>query len=228
MKKVNVEADADPESLRISIDTKAKVTIGDLSRGGTARGKEAVKACDHDIPVDKLVPCGILEVAAAQLTTVVGNSYETSDFIVDALQVWWDHRKEKYPAITHLVINLDNGPSIASNRTQFIKRMTEFSEKNGLTIHLVYYPPYHSKYNPVERCWGILERHWNGTILDTVTTVLEWIKTMTWKGINPIVHFLDRTYAKGITLTKKEMEKYNEKIERFQSLPKWDLVIEGI
>ncbi len=146
---------------------------------------------------------------------------------VDALQIWWDDRKEVYPSIKKLVINLDNGPSIASGRTQFMKRMTEFAEANGLTIHLVYYPPYHSKYNPIERCWGILETHWNGTILDSLDKALEWIKTMTWKGIRPIVHFLEKTYEKGVCLTKKEMKKYNEKIERSSALPKWDVVIEG-
>ena len=59
--------------------------------------------------------------------------------------------------IRELVINLDNGPALASNRTQFIKRITEFADRFGVEIHLVYYPPYHSKYNPVERVWGILE-----------------------------------------------------------------------
>jgi transposase len=73
--------------------------------------------------------------------------------------------------------------------------LTEFAEANNLNIHLVYYPPYHSKYNPIERCWGILETHWNGAILNSVNTALEWIKTMTWKSNNPIVHFLDKTYA---------------------------------
>ncbi len=61
-----------------------------------------------------------------------------------------------YSHIRELVINLDNGPELASNRTQFIKRITEFSDRYQLAIHLVYYPPYHSKYNPVERVWGIL------------------------------------------------------------------------
>jgi transposase len=226
--KINREADADPQALRISIDTKAKVKIGDFSRGGKARAKEAPKGADHDMsPTAKLVPCGILEVVAAALTTVVGNSAETSDFIVDALQIWWDDRKAVYSNIKNLVINIDNGPSVSSHRTQFIKRITEFSEINGLNIHLVYYPPYYSKYNPVERCWGILETHWNGTILDSVDTALEWIKTMTWKSNNPIVHFLDKTYEKGIKLTKKGMKKYNDKIKRAVTLPRWDLVIEG-
>ena len=60
----------------------------------------------------------------------------------------------------------------------------------------------------IERCWGVLENHWNGTVLDSVDTALEWIKTMTWKSHYPIVHFLDKAYEKGIKLTKGEMKKY--------------------
>ncbi len=98
--KINQEADEDTETLRISIDTKAKVKIGDFSRGGKARSKEPPEAVDHDMhPAAKLVPCGILGIVAAVLTTVVGNSAETSDFIVDALQIWWDDRKGVYSHI---------------------------------------------------------------------------------------------------------------------------------
>ena len=112
--------------------------------------------------------------------------------------MWWDQNKINYPHITKLVINLDNGPNSASNRTQFIRRMVEFAEKSGLQIRLAYYPPYHSKYNPVERCWGVLEEHWNGEILDSVKKTMNWASTMTWKGIKPIVHFCDKIYQKGV------------------------------
>ncbi len=79
--QVNRAADEDPEALRISMDTKAKVNIGEFSRGGEARDKEAPQASDNDMnPEEKLVPCGVLEVQAGQLTAVVGNSAETSDF----------------------------------------------------------------------------------------------------------------------------------------------------
>ena len=78
------------------------------------------------------------------------------------LQQWWDERKVHYGHVVRLQIDLDNGPSISSRRTQFIKRMVQFADRNALTIELVYYPPYHSKYNSIERCWGILEEHWNG------------------------------------------------------------------
>lgn len=226
--KINKMADEDPEILRISIDSKAKVNVGDFSRGGKSRGKEATKACDHDMnPEDKLVSFGILEVLHGILTVVVGNSAETSDFIVDSLQIWWDDRKDCYAHIKSIVVNLDNGPSSSGNRTQFLNRIAQFSQENSIDIHLVYYPPYHSKYNPVERCWGILENHWNGAILNSVDTVLGWIKTMTWKNNSPVVHFLDKVYEKGITLTKQEMKVVSERIYRSTTLPRWDVAVLG-
>jgi transposase len=226
LKKINEDASKSPSTLRISIDTKAKVNLGDFSRGGKKRSLVAPKAGDHDMnPIGKLVPFGILEVKEGQLIDLIGNSYETSDFIVDSLQLWWDGRKENYASIKKLVINLDNGPSMSSHRTQFIKRMTEFSIKNQIEIQLAYYPLYHSKYNPIERCWGVLENHWNGDILKSVEKTLEMIKTMTWKGINPIVCFLDKCFKKGIKLTKKEMKKYQNQIKRSDTLPKWDVLI---
>ena len=60
-------------------------------------------------------------------------------------------------------------------------------DKIKLPIELVYYPPYHSKYNPVEHCWGVLERHWNGALLSSAEVVCEWTKTMRWAGIAPNV-----------------------------------------
>jgi transposase len=57
-----------------------------------------------------------------------------------------------------------------------------FADATGLEVKLVYYPPYHSKYNPIEHCWGVLENHWNGTLLNRVATVVEWARTMTWNS----------------------------------------------
>ena len=53
-------------------------------------------------------------------------------------------------------------------RSQFLKRIVAFARKYRLVVQLAYYPPYHSKYNPIERCWGVLEMHWNGSLLDSV------------------------------------------------------------
>lgn len=229
VREANRESDENPESLRISIDAKAKTDIGEFSRGGKSRDKEAKKAADHDMnPIAKLVPYGILNVLTGLFTVFLGTSFETSDFIADCIERWWEQNKPDYGYIKELVINLDNGPGCASSRTQFIRRMTEFSDKTGLKIRLVYYPPYHSKYNPVERCWGILEEHWNGEILNSIDKAVEWIKTMTWKGIEPVVHLCKEVYKKGIKLTKKEMKPYERRINRSDTLPKWDVCIDPL
>ena len=62
-------------------------------------------------------------------------------------------------------LKIDNGPESSGIRTQFLKRIVDFSNEIGRPIQLLCYPPYHSKYNPIERCWGILEQHWNRTLL---------------------------------------------------------------
>ena len=130
--------------------------------------------------------------------------------------------------INELVINLDNGPNSSGRRTQFIKRMTEFADKYNIRVRLVYYPPYHSKYNAIERCWGRLEEHWNGEILDSINKAVKWAKTMTWKGIKPIVHIWQKVYENGVKLTPQEMEPYENRIIRSSSLPKWDVIIEPL
>jgi hypothetical protein len=47
---------------------------------------------------------------------------------------------------------MDNGPESSGRRAQFLQRMVAFCEVIGKPIPLLYYPPYHSKYNPIERC----------------------------------------------------------------------------
>ncbi len=110
-----------------------------------------------------------------------------------------------------------------------MKRIVEFSQKYQVNIRLAYYPPYHSKYNPIERTWAVLENHWNGSILDEVETVLKFAETMTWKGKNPVVKLVTQTYETGVKLTQKAMSKIEEQIERltnstdkdFPNLGKW-------
>jgi len=224
---VNRASDDREDSLRISIDTKAKVDLCDSSRGGTSRCKKAVQADDHDLgDKSKLVPLGILDVMSGLLTIIFGVSFETSDFIVDGIEQWWLSNKDQYHLIKQLVINLDNGPHNASHRTQFMKRLTEFADKNNLEIVLAYYPPYHSKYNPIERCWGILENHWNGTLLNTLETTLEWAKTMTWKGLEPVVEVLESIYKKGVRIGKKVFQSIADRITRHLLLPKYYVTIQ--
>lgn len=222
----NQAADADPKTLRLSIDSKAKVKIGNLSRGGKARTLEAKKADDHDDHWEAvLVPFGILDVVGDQLSIYFGHSAETSDFIVDCLEAWWAEYQEYYPDTEVLAINLDGGSAVRSNRTQFIKRMVQFVQTTGLSVHLIYYPPYHSKYNPIERCWAALENYWNGTILTSIEEALQWASNMSWNGFEPLVHLVEGIYEKKITVPPDELEPYQKQWQRSEALPKWDIKI---
>ena len=145
---MNTRADSDPETLRISMDTKATVHVGEDSRGGQSRGRNAVEAWDHYMrPKAKLVLGGILEPVTGKSFLFFGNSNKTSDFLVDRLLLWWKERSQELSCVKLLVINMDNGPECNGHRSQFLYRMAGFADSTGLVIRLIYYPPYHSKYN---------------------------------------------------------------------------------
>lgn len=212
----------------MSMDCKATVNIGEYSRGGQTRGEH--RASDHDFGCkEKYIPCGIVDEDSGQLLIYFGSSYKTSDFIVDSLQNWWNQLTPQQKKTTDLLqLKVDNGSESSGVRTQFLKRMVEFSDSIGKPIQLLYYPPYHSKYNPIERCWGILEQHWNGTQLRDVHTMLAWAQSMTWKGIHPVVKLNNLTYSKGISLNKTAMREIESRLERNPELPKWDIFIRPI
>ena len=144
--------------------------------------KKAAQANGHDMGLkDKVAPFGILDVMTGLPTIFFGISCETNDFIADCLEQGWNNNKEQYRHIRQLVINRDNGPQNSSHRTSFMKRMIDFADKNNLEIVLAYYPPYFSKYNPIERCWGILENHWRAALLNTIETP-PWNGQKPWHG----------------------------------------------
>ena len=135
--------------------------------------------------------------------------------------LFWQTVQASFPTVTTLLINLDNGPENHSRRTQFIQRLVTWVDARHLTLHLAYYPPYHSKYNPIERVWGVLEQHWNGSLLESRQTVLRLASTMTYKGVSPIVKFIDHTYQTGIRLSQQAMSVLERRLDRLPLLGKW-------
>jgi len=222
--QINAAADAAPEVLRLSMDAKATVKVGSFARGGKSRTQ--TKASDHDFKPDATVtPVGIFLPATDELFIYQVMSKVTSDCLLDCLGQWWRTVQARFTQITTLVINLDNGPENHSRRTQFMQRILEFVRQTQLTVRLAYYPPYHSKYNPVERCWGILENHWHGSVLDTVETVIKFTASMTWSGLHPAVELITTVYKTGVRLTKDEMNLVESQITRLPGLAKWFIEI---
>lgn len=223
---MNALADADPQTLRISMDTKATVHIGEYSRGGRSRCLEPVRAWDHDMrPKDKLVPGGILEAVAGSAFLFFTASNNTSDFLVDGLVLWWHERGRNIPDVKRLVINLDNGPECSGHRTQFLLRMVQFVDETGLSVRIVYYPPYHSKYNAIERYWAGLEKSWNGYLLDSANTVLNRAGRFFWKGVRTTVNLLESVYDKGVKVHGRQRKELEQRLHRSPELPWWDIKI---
>lgn len=124
-----------------------------------------------------------------------------------------------------MVIYLDNGANNSGTRTQFLKRMVAFADWSGLRVRLVYYPPYHSKYKPIERCWSSLEKKWGGVLLNCLKVILQMARRMRWRGLAPVVKRLEGEYPDGIKLSRKEMKPYEARLERSKTLPKYDIKI---
>ena len=166
--------------------------------------------------------------AANDLWLSLVSSKLTADAIVDCLEAWWRQVKTQFPHIRCWLINADNGPENHSRRTQFMARLVALAQREQITIHLAYYPPYHSKYNPVERTFGWLEQHWRGHLLDSVETVTRFAHSLTFKGKQPTVNLVSQTYHTGVKLTQKDMAELEKKLHRLPGLEKWFVEINPI
>jgi hypothetical protein len=220
LKEVHEQAAQSETTLRVSLDAKAKVLLGPFARGGKSR--LGTKAVDHDFkPLGILTPFGIFLPAHDALNLYFTSSKVTSDFMVDTLQQWWQQSRVQFPQVQTLVLDLDNGPENHGYRSQFLYRLVEFARWATVTVRLAYYPPYHSKYNPIERCWGVLENYWRGEVLDSEEAVLAYAQQMTYNGKHPQVYRVRREYAKGVRRTTAEKRHLETQIQRVPGLAKW-------
>jgi hypothetical protein len=106
--EINAQADADPGTIRLSIDTKTTVPIGNLSRGGKSRNHH--QALDHDLePEAKITPFGIHRPDTAETWLSFTTGHATADFMVDRLSEIWPTLKKT--VILH--IPLSSTPTMA-------------------------------------------------------------------------------------------------------------------
>lgn len=222
---INQAADADETRLRISLDAKAPLHIGLFSRGGLNR--VVVKGLAHDFHCQtlKVTPFGIYLPQQGELYLYFTASKVTSDCIVDCLSDFWTQARVRFPAVSTLVINQDNGPENYSRRTQYMQRITQFADHFQLAVQLACCPPYHSKYNPIERVWGFLEQHWNGSLLDSVKTILNFARSFSFQAVKPVVQLVSKTYHTGVKLTQEQMQRLEKRLQRRKGLEKWFVLI---
>ena len=221
---VHQQAATQEHSLRLSLDSKASVLIGPFSRGGYSR--TGTQGVDHDFkPEGKLTPFGIFRPQTSESDLFFTDSKVSSDFKADSLEQWIETRKETLTDVRELILDLDNGPENSGLRSQWLFRLVLLAQRFQWQIVLVFYPPYHSKYNPIERLWGILENYWRGELLDSEAAVLGYAAEMTYNAVHPQVHRVTEQYAKGVKRTQAEKNRLEQWLQRKPGLEKWAIKI---
>ena len=199
--------------------------MGELTRNqpGLTKGVEAVPVFDHDYPylgVGKAIPHGIYDLKLNQGYLSLGNSHETAEFIVDNLQWWWERfGKYEYPRATRILILCDSGGANGHRHHLFRKLLQALARKIGKKLVIGHYPPYCSKYNPIERR---LFAQVHRTIKETILTDLEQVralmkKTATKTGLRVEVRINDKFYPLKQPSLAEDVDA--ERILRHPTLP---------
>lgn len=199
----------------LSIDTKKKEDLGDLARDGRAYTTKAIQAYDHDYPhlsEGKLVPHGIYDLARNEALITLGIQNETAQFISDALKKWWDTIGQRhYPTATSILVLCDAGGANSYRHHTFKFALQALANKIGMPIRICHYPPYASKWNPIEhRVFPHVTRTMEGVPLKSVSEAKDLIKkTKTKTGLNVVVKTSKKVYQTGIKVAKTALEKIN-------------------
>ena len=210
----------------ISIDTKKKELIGNFSRDGHTYTQAPVDTLDHDFPSageGKLIPHGIYDLARNQGHMNLSTSHDTSEFCCDSIRHWWQHYGRQYYAnARRLLLLCDGGGSNSANRHVFKEALQLLSEWLGIEIRVAHYPPYCSKYNPIEhRLFSHITRACQGVVFHTVAIAKQFMeKTKTRTGLTVTVDILTGVYQTGKKCADNFFE--NMKIIFDDYLPRWN------
>lgn len=210
----------------ISIDTKKKELLGNFYRDGKIDTQETITTNDHDFGsagTGTVIPHGIYDVGRNEGYIHLNTSHETSELACDSIAAWWaEHGQPAYPRATKLLVMCDGGGSNSASRYVFKEELQKLADRLGLEIRVAHYPPYCSKYNPIEhRVFPHVTRACRGVIFRALETVRYYVaKTETSTGLTVKVSILDKVYQTGRKCSagfKKSM-----KIVFDTVLPKWN------
>ena len=210
----------------LSIDAKKKELLGNFYRDGKLYTRQVLAVFDHDFPSAAsgvVIPHGIFDVARNQGHVNLGTSHETSQFACESFAHWWQqYGRALYPNAKRLLLLCDGGGSNSANRYVFKEELQKLADQLKLEIRVAHYPPYCSKYNPIEhRMFPHVTRACQGVVFHTVDIVKELVaKTTTSTGLRVTVDVINKVYEVGRKCAKgfkKTMQLIFD-----EHLPKWN------
>ncbi len=210
----------------ISIDTKKKEMLGNFDRGGVTDTVDPTILNDHDFASQsegKLIPHGIYDIGRNEAAIHLNTSCDTSELACDSIELWWKEQgKPNYPEACRLLVLCDGGGSNSAQQYLFKEDLQQLSNRLGIEIRIAHYPPYCSKYNPIEhRVFPHITRACKGVPLQTVGIAKYYIeKTSTTTGLRTVVRYLNKVYQSG----RKYMSDFKQTMTiKFDDiLPKWN------
>jgi hypothetical protein len=210
----------------VSMDTKKKELIGNFYRAGRLLTQGVIKTLDHDFPSfasGVIIPHGLYDVKRNDGHVNLGTSHDTGEFACDSMERWWEGQgRAVYPRASSILLLCDGGGSNSASHYLFKEDLQRLVDRLGIEIRVAHYPPYCSKYNPIEhRLFPHVTRVCQGVIFESVELVKELMeKAQTSTGLRVTVEILDKMYQTG----RKYAEGFREnmKIMFDEVLPKWN------
>lgn len=200
--------------------------LGNFYREGKIYTTETIEVNDHDFPnlaEGVVIPHGIYDILRNEAIINIGTSRDTSEFACDSIEVWWKQNgKRSYPNATSILILMDGGGSNSSRHYIFKEDLQKLSNKLGIEIRIAHYPPYTSKWNPIEhRLFPHVTRAMQGVVFKNYKIVKQLIETTTTKnGLKVRVNIIEKVYEIGRKV--KEGFKETMKIVFDNFLGKWN------
>lgn len=201
----------------LSVDTKKKEKLGDLYRNGEVYCTQAIESYDHDyshLSSGIIVPHGIYDMKRNEAFITIGSNNETAEFVCDAIKKWWDNvGKKHYPEADEFLIFCDAGGANSYRHHIFKVSLQNLSNEIKLPIRICHYPPYASKWNPIEhKVFPHVTRAMAGVKIESIEDAKDLIKnTKTETGLKVLVRTTKKIYEKGVKVAKEAIEKINIK-----------------
>ena len=196
----------------LSMDCKKKERLGNLYRGGKCFCTQAVKVYGHDyehLSEGKVIPHGIYDLQANKGYVSIGASSETAGFATDNLLWWWfEHGIHLYPDAKNILLLCDAGGANSYRHHVFKHQLMKFAQQTGLSVVVCHYPPYCSKWNPIEhRLFSQVHRAMEGVVFSDYQTVQKLMEqTSTRTGLTVVVRLNLKEYLTGIKIDRTEID----------------------
>jgi hypothetical protein len=200
--------------------------LGNFYREGKVFCKEPVAVNDHDFnsfSTGIAIPHGIYDVAKNSCYLSIGTSKDTAEFVKDNIDYYWNNSiKKDYPYAKELLILCDGGGSNSSSHYVVKEQLKQLAEKLQMRIVIAHYPPYCSKWNPIEhKAFCYISGKWQGSVFKDYEIIKELAEqTTTITGFTVKARINTKQYETGKKASEDFMKTMPVVFNDF--LPKWN------